>query len=122
MGLELEIIPTRCPYCNGKGKTNDAECIRCNGTGSYKDSRKHPLCGPDEVFVGNQQGNKPRRYLLSLKTMRLVQPAFDINANRLEEWENCWAIIMNKSDSAAYNRIMERRLSETCRGIKHADD
>jgi len=119
MQPELEITPTRCSSCCGAGKVHDTTCNKCKGQGKYKDPRRHPLCGPDEVFVGNQQGAEPRHYLRGLKTMRVVQPAFDIDGNRLEERENCWAVIMNKSDQAAYNRIMEHRLSETRMGIKH---
>lgn len=120
MQPELEIIPTKCSVCFGNGKVHDAVCGKCKGQGKYKNPRNHPLCGSDEVFVGNQQGAEPCNYLRGLKTMRLVQPAFDIDANRLKESENCWAVIMNQSDASEYNRIMERRLSEIRAGIKRS--
>lgn len=72
-------------------------------------TRNHPEKKPNERFIGNQDGKVIGSHLHEFESLRLAQPAFDIEGKRLPD--NYYAIFLDQKDYGKYNRIMENRLS-----------
>lgn len=81
---------------------------------------KHPEQKSGEVFLGNTSLDNPsteRKYLRSLKTMRIGCQAFDINGKPLEPSERYAPLFLHESEEPEYERIMAVVLSNIRKGI-----
>lgn len=75
---------------------------------------RHIECRKGEHYVGNQEGNVVKEHLRGLKSLRLVQPAYALDG---EELEDHYAMFMDGDDLRRYNSIMDRRISDIRRGV-----
>jgi hypothetical protein len=80
------------------------------------DAFKHKDCSrevkSDEIWVGNTDvtnGIKTPEHLKEMKTARLGEQAYDINGKPIEIWY-MRPLIINKSESGLYDKIMMARM------------
>jgi hypothetical protein len=66
----------------------------------------HPECAETEVFVGNVGASDSLEKFAGLKTMRLGEIAYYIDGKVIPDGVGCRPLIMDRSDSDGYERIM----------------
>ena len=73
----------------------------------------HPPIHKGEKFLGNQRGSQLAPHLSHIKGIRMAQPAYDLDGEKIPGY---FAMMADPSAAEEYNRVMESRLSAIRRG------